>query len=45
MTLIEQKRSIRNAVLKGVEGVITLVERDKFWLELIYDIKKADARA
>ena len=25
--------------------MITLVERDKFWLELIYDLKKADARA
>ncbi len=42
---MEQKRSIRNAVLKGVEGVITLVERDKFWLELIYDLKRADSRA
>ena len=42
---MEQKRSIRNAVLKGVEEVITLVERDKFWLELINDLKKADARA
>jgi hypothetical protein len=45
ITLMEQKSSIRNAVLKGVEGVITLVERDKFWLELIYDLKKAEARA
>jgi hypothetical protein len=111
MTLIEQKRSIRNAVLKGVElgldyktianscgickatlghwfkccretekkfeslrlseeeitelstlngdlikrrkeledrygvGVITVVEEDKFWLKLVYDLKKADSRA
>jgi hypothetical protein len=27
------------------EGVITLVLEDKFWLELINDLKKADSRA
>jgi hypothetical protein len=26
-------------------GVITLVEQEKFWLGLIYDLKRADARA
>ena len=27
------------------EGVISLVLEEKFWLELVYDLKKADARA
>ena len=27
------------------EGIISLVGEDKFWLELIRDLKRADARA
>jgi len=42
---MEQKRSIRNAVLKGVEEVISLVQKEEFWLGLIYDLKRADGRA